>query len=129
MNQLIQDYFKKQLSPFGLNFKEFTVLELVYQEGRQPIQKLGKCGMSTSSNITYVVDKLEKKGLINRKPCVNDRRVIYACITDEGRDLIEKLLPRYQQTLQSCFAACSDDEIRTGLSLLDKMEKQINHVQ
>ena len=125
-HQLIQDYFKKTLSPFGLNFKEFSVLEHLFQEGRQPIQKLGRRGLATSSNITYIVDKLEKKGFVKRKPCANDRRVIYACITDQGRELIEQIMPVIEQKLASIFQNCTDEEINTSLTLLNKLEKQMN---
>lgn len=125
-HQMIQDFFKKVLSPFGLNFKEYTVLEMIYHEGKQPIQKLGRQGLATSSNITYIVDKLEKKDLVERKPCINDRRVIYACITDKGKGLIEQILPVLERNLTNSFQGCSAEEINTCLSLLNKLEKQIS---
>lgn len=98
---------------------------MIYTEGRQPIQKLGKRGLVTSSNITYIVDKLEKKGLVTRKPCVHDRRVIYACITEKGKELIEQILPMIEEKLADSFQGCTEEEIRSGFSLLNKLEAKI----
>lgn len=98
---------------------------MIYTEGRQPIQKLGKRGLVTSSNITYIVDKLEKKGLVTRKPCVQDRRVIYACITEKGKELIEQILPMIEEKLADSFQGCTEEEIRSSLSLLNKLAAKI----
>ncbi len=45
----------------GMNPTDFSVLELLFHRGRQPIQLIGKKVLITSSSITYVIDKLEKK--------------------------------------------------------------------
>jgi DNA-binding MarR family transcriptional regulator len=44
-----------------------------------------------ASNITGVVDKLEGRGLIERKPAENDRRVKMLSVTEKGRELRKKL--------------------------------------
>lgn len=44
-----------------------------------------------ASNITGVVDKLEARGLIERKPAENDRRVKMLSVTEKGRELRKKL--------------------------------------
>src|SRR5690625_2497396 len=75
---------EEDIKNLELNITEFAVLELIYNKGDQPIQKIGEKVLIASSSITYVVDKLEKKNLIRRKPCLKDRRVTYATITTEG---------------------------------------------
>ena len=65
-SQSIQDVIRKDAARYELNPTEFAVLELLYHQGDQPIQMIGKKVLFLSS-ITYVVDKLEqKKILINR---------------------------------------------------------------
>lgn len=77
----IKKRVEEDIKCLGLNPTEFALLELVYSKGDQPIQRIGEKVLIASSSITYVVDKLEKKGLLKRKPCPKDRRVTYAAIT------------------------------------------------
>src|SRR5699024_4028425 len=72
---------EQDIKSLGLNTTEFAVLELIYNKGDQPIQKIGEKVLIASSSITYVVDKLEKKRFLERKPCPKDRRITYATIT------------------------------------------------
>ena len=83
--QSIKKRVEEDIKCLGLNPTEFSVLELIYSKGDQPIQKIGEKVLIASSSITYVVDKLEKKKLIERKPCHKDRRITYAAITN-GRN-------------------------------------------
>ena len=53
----------------GINPTDFAVLELLYHKGRQPLQKIGSKILLASGSITYVVDKLEKRGLLKRVSC------------------------------------------------------------
>src|SRR5690625_3614485 len=77
----IKKRVEEDINNLGLNTTEFAVLELLYSKGDQPIQKIGEKVLIASSSITYVVDKLEKKKLLKRKPCPKDRRVTHATIT------------------------------------------------
>src|SRR5690625_794079 len=69
----VRSRVEENIKEFGLNPTEFAVLELIYHKGDQPIQKIGEKVLIASSSITYVVDKLEKKQLLKRKPCPKDR--------------------------------------------------------
>lgn len=84
----VEEHLRRQVESHGLSFTEFAVLEVLLHRGALPIGELGGRILLTSGSMTYVVDKLEKRGLIRRRACPNDRRVIYAELTDEGRSLI-----------------------------------------
>ncbi|WP_227939351.1 MarR family winged helix-turn-helix transcriptional regulator [Alkalihalobacillus deserti] len=98
--QSIKKRVEEDIKCLGLNPTEFAVLELIYSKGDQPIQKIGEKVLIASSSITYVVDKLEKKNLIERKPCPKDRRITYAAITSEGTELMNKVFPKYRAAIQ-----------------------------
>src|SRR5690625_6058658 len=74
--QSIQKQTVEDIRRYGVNQTEFAVLELLYNKGEQPIQKIGEKVLLASSSITYVVDKLEKKEYLKRKACPKDRREI-----------------------------------------------------
>src|SRR5699024_6516398 len=92
-NQSIQRKVIEDISRYELNQSEFIVLELLYNKGSQPIQKIGKKVLLASSSMTYVIDKLEQKKLIERKSCARDRRVTYAHITAQGTKVMEQIFP------------------------------------
>lgn len=62
-SQAIQEVIRKDVANYGLNPTEFSVLELLYHKGDQPIQMIGKKVLISSGSITYVVDKLEQKNM------------------------------------------------------------------
>lgn len=63
----VSDQVAKDIRSHGLNTTDFAVMELLYHQGEQPLQKIGDKILLASGSITYVVDKLEKKRLSKTK--------------------------------------------------------------
>lgn len=120
-SQTVQDIVKQDMGKYGVNPTEFAVLELLYHKGDQPIQHIGKKILLASSSITYVVDKLEKKGYVERRACPKDRRVTYAVITDKGTAFIEEAFPQHEKTIETIFEHLSKEELTTTIELLKKI--------
>src|SRR6476620_3325154 len=89
----IMDRAIKDMKQQGMSPSEFTVLEVLYSKGKFPLQQIGDKILVTSGSVTYNIDKLEKKGLLKRVPCEQDRRVIYAEITEAGTELFDRIFP------------------------------------
>ncbi|WP_423189515.1 MarR family winged helix-turn-helix transcriptional regulator [Alkalibacterium sp. f15] len=117
----VEKVVKKDMSSYGLNATEFTVLELLYSKGKQPIQKIGQQVLLASSSITYVVDRLEEKGFVNRIADENDRRVTFCELSDLGEKLMEKIFPRHAEKIAELFEGCSKKEILELQSTLKKV--------
>ncbi|MEK4424230.1 MarR family winged helix-turn-helix transcriptional regulator [Solibacillus sp. FSL K6-1523] len=105
----------------GVNPTEFAVLELLYHKGRQPLQQIGNKILLASGSITYVVDKLEKRGYLARISCPSDRRVTYAEITDAGNAFMGELFPEHEQKLHDLLSVLSSEEKETAIELLKKL--------
>lgn len=105
----------------GMNPTEFGVLELLYHKGPQPLQQIGNKILLASGSITYVVDKLEKKGLVERIACPTDRRVTYAAITEKGKNFIEEVFPKHAENIHSLMSVLNDEEKETAIRLLKKI--------
>ena len=105
----------------GVNPTEFAVLELLYHKGRQPLQKIGSKILLASGSITYVVDKLEQRGLLTRVSCPSDRRVTYAEITDAGTAFMAELFPQHEEHLFELLSALSSEEKDEVIMLLKKL--------
>lgn len=117
----VEKVVKKDMSTYGLNATEFTVLELLYSKGRQPIQKIGQQILLASSSITYVVDRLEEKGFVNRIADQNDRRVTFCELSSEGTELMGRIFPKHADKITEIFEDCSKEEVLALQSTLKKI--------
>ncbi|GEK90941.1 MarR family winged helix-turn-helix transcriptional regulator [Alkalibacterium kapii] len=117
----VEKLVKKDMSSYGLNATEFTVLELLYSKGKQPIQKIGQQVLLASSSITYVVKQLEEKRLINRIVDVRDRRVTFCELTTKGKSLMEDIFPKHAEKISEIFESCSNEEVLALQTTLKKI--------
>jgi MarR family 2-MHQ and catechol resistance regulon transcriptional repressor len=76
-----------------LTASQFGVLETLYHLG--PLRQGEICTkqLKSGGNITFVVDNLHKRGLVQRQRDENDRRAVIVYLTQAGKTLIEQLLP------------------------------------
>lgn len=119
----IADLVKDDIQRYELNPTEFGVLELLYHQGDQPLQKIGEKILLASGSITYVVDKLEKKEYLQRVPCPNDRRITFASITEKGRDLLHGIFPDHWKQIEAIMDGLTDEEKQDAIELLKKLGK------
>jgi MarR family 2-MHQ and catechol resistance regulon transcriptional repressor len=111
----------RDIQSHGLNTTEFGVLDLLYHRGPQPLQKIGEKVLISSGNITYVVDKLQKKNLLKRRASQDDRRVIFAELTEEGRHFFEQIFPQHKQVIFDAVSGLSTEEKEQAVALLKKL--------
>lgn len=117
----IREVIKSDAANNSLNPTEFSVLELLYHQGRQPIQSIGKKVLIASSSITYVVDKLEVKKYVRRTECSEDRRVTYAELTEEGKGLMDRIWPEHETKINELFEELEENETEAMISDLKKV--------
>jgi MarR family transcriptional regulator, 2-MHQ and catechol-resistance regulon repressor len=113
----------RDIKSHGLNRTEFGVLELLYHKGSQPLQQIGGKVLMSSGNITYVVDKLEQKQFVRRKASSEDRRLIYAEITDAGKQLLDEVFPKHAAVIRQAMGGITDEEKKVTSQLLKKLGK------
>jgi DNA-binding MarR family transcriptional regulator len=91
----------------GLGVSEFEVLDQLAtskKENRR-IQELADAVHLSQSALSRVVARLEEQGLVVRSMCTDDRRGIYACLTDAGKKRHAKARPTHRQVLQENLSA------------------------
>jgi MarR family 2-MHQ and catechol resistance regulon transcriptional repressor len=121
----IMDRAVKDMKQHGMSPSEFTVLEVLYSKGRFPMQQIGDKILVTSGSVTYNIDKLEKKGLLKRVLCEEDRRVIYAEITDAGTELFDRIFPDHAKMVDQLMSSLSLNEKLEATQLLKKLGKGV----
>ncbi|MNI12422.1 HTH-type transcriptional regulator MhqR [compost metagenome] len=122
-SQWVNAHADRDIRRHGLNRTEFGVLELLYHKGSQPIQQIGGKVLMSSGNITYVVDKLEQKQFVMRKASTEDRRLIYAQITDQGKLFIESIFPQHVDVIKMAVDGLTLEEKKVASVLLKKLGK------
>ncbi|ANU27807.1 MarR family winged helix-turn-helix transcriptional regulator [Planococcus versutus] len=105
----------------GVNPTEFAVLELLYHKGKQPLQKIGGKILLASGSITYVIDKLEKRGYITRVNSPSDRRITYAEISEAGKEFMAAIFPGHEQNLHELTEALTSEEKDQAIELMKKL--------
>jgi DNA-binding MarR family transcriptional regulator len=85
----------------GLGVTEFEVLErLAENPGHQfRVQELAESVHLSQSALSRLIGRLEQHGLVERSLCDNDRRGIYVCLTDAGRQRHAEALPTQRAVL------------------------------
>jgi len=111
----------RNIRSYGLNPTEFGVLEFLYNKGSHPLQQIGDHILITSGTITYVIDKLEKKGLIVRRYSDKDRRIVYAEITEAGQNKMSDILPNHYNSFVEALKDIHPDEKEQAIELLKKI--------
>ncbi|WP_331771165.1 MarR family transcriptional regulator (plasmid) [Embleya sp. NBC_00888] len=92
----------------GLDASSFDVLATLRRHPpphRLSPTELMRSSMVTSGAITQRLDRLETRGLISRTTSTSDGRGVLVALTDEGRDLIDGVLPAHIDTEQRLLAA------------------------
>lgn len=114
---------EKNVQENGLNLSEFGVLEFIYNQGPQPVQKIADKILVTSGTITYVINKLESKNLVIRKKCEKDKRIFYVSLTKEGEELILRVFKKHKEFLNDLLSEMDEESKRSLLTNLIKMRK------
>lgn len=130
----VSNMLKKDMQSYGLNPTEFTVMEFLYSKGKQPIQIIGNKVLLASSSITYVIDQLEKKNLVERKVNENDRRVTLVSLTTEGQEMMEGIFPQHSDIINDLFGVLTDEKLgelseslkKVGFKAVELFGEEIN---
>lgn len=80
------------LKPYGLTFARYEALVLLTfsRDGALPLRKMGERLMVHPTSVTNTIDRLERSGLVSRRPNPSDGRGVLAAVTERGRQVVER---------------------------------------
>ena len=102
----------------GLSVTEFGILEALYHKGPLLLGDLQRRILVSSGGVTFLVDRLEEKGLVAREACPEDRRARYAVLTPAGRALMKRVFPGHAAAISRALGGLTRDERRAATKLL-----------
>jgi MarR family 2-MHQ and catechol resistance regulon transcriptional repressor len=106
-----------------LTWSQFAVLEALYHLGPMTQGEVSAKVLKSGSNITTVIDNLERDGLVRRERDAQDRRVIHVHLTDAGSRKLEAVLPGHVAALLEEFSILSQKEQQMLGELCKKLGK------
>ncbi len=120
-SKVLFDNVRKDIDRYEINPEHFMILELLYSKGPHPVQKISETLSIPSGSITYVVDKLEKKGFVERQPSPTDRRASNVVLTEKGKALFDEIFPQHVETISNNLSFVSNEEKEQLIDLLKKI--------
>ncbi len=105
----------------GVSPSQFGVLDALYHLGPMTLGDVAKKHLKSPNNITSVVDTMERSGLVERRRCDKDRRVIYLDITPKGKELFLKLWPGHVDRVVEAIKGLSPKEQKELADLCKKL--------
>jgi MarR family 2-MHQ and catechol resistance regulon transcriptional repressor len=105
----------------GIGMTEFGILEALYHKGPLLLREVREKILISGGGVTYVVDKLVDKGLVERRACSRDRRATYAALTAEGEALIERIFPEHARCLAHALSGLTPEEKDAATALLKRL--------
>jgi MarR family transcriptional regulator, organic hydroperoxide resistance regulator len=107
-------------SEFELSPAQCHVLHLIEPDRPIPMGRLAEALACDASNVTGLVDRLESRGLVRRKPSAGDRRVKVLELTAAGVRLRSTVLERITKP-PDALARLSGDEQRALVNILRRL--------
>ncbi|MBM3115626.1 MarR family winged helix-turn-helix transcriptional regulator [Jeongeupia naejangsanensis] len=113
---LLERRINAALAPHGLEMREYIVLTLLAHNAEAPMRptELSVTLDATRTQITRLLDALEKRSLLGRMPSATDRRGFELEITDQGRALQQQAVPSVYAAYEACWALVAP-ELRPAL--------------
>ena len=126
--QALERTVRPHLTQSGLSLTEFAVLEVLYHKGALRLGEIRDRILVTGASTTYVVKKLEERGLMRRRTCAEDSRVVFGELTAKGRTLIDEVFPAHVERLQQAMAGLSVSQKREASRLLRALILQARRI-
>ena len=118
----MEGYAEKSVSELEMCGSDFAVLEALLHKGPLPVNEIGKKVLLTSGSITVAVDRLETKGLVERRAHRTDRRTKIVRLTTAGRKVITSTYADHAADMERlASASLTVAERKTLISLLKKI--------
>jgi DNA-binding MarR family transcriptional regulator len=120
------EYLKREQSTifkkYGITFPQYNVLRVleVSENGQQRLSDVSRILLVAVSNLSGLVRRLEKEGLIVRKRDPKDDRVTIVAITQAGREILKRCDDEKNRNMERFLAPISDEDKRLIVTLINQ---------
>ncbi|ASK28856.1 MarR family transcriptional regulator [Chryseobacterium sp. T16E-39] len=104
-----------------LSFELIEILGLLSRNDGINQQEISNKVSKDKSSVTYLINNLEKRGLVKRIEYTNDRRNRQVFLTIKGKEIVEIVYPWVLELYEKAAYSISEIEIQKALLLVKKM--------
>jgi MarR family transcriptional repressor of emrRAB len=125
----IKDLSNAVLRKYDLVDASYMVLAVLYGSENETAtaSALGEACMEKPANLTRVCNDLEEQGLISRGNRPGDRRCVMISLTDDGRRLIEQVMPEVWRRTTRAYDGFTPDDIRQQEQLFARQLENLDN--
>ncbi len=103
--QIIDHKVSDVLKEFGITHSQFNILRIL--ESRMPeklsLEEIREGLLFHTSDVSRLLDRLVKRGLVKREVCPVNRRKLDVSITDKGLEVIRDAIPKIGESLNGYY--------------------------
>lgn len=119
----VQSHVAAQIQTANLIPTDFAILEVLLNKGNLPIGTVGSKILLTNGSMTTAIDRLEKRGLVERMASRPNRRTTIIALTPEGRAFIQPIFAEHAQVIDKACAGLTATEQIQFIELAKKLGK------
>ena len=116
-----EHYSKELEKAIGVSTPQLACIQVLHEQGPLPLSKIAKQIMVNSSTVTGIIDRLEKKDLVNLVRDPRDRRMITIELTGTGAKLAEKAPPLIPFTIMQGLKSLPEEDFNKVVYGLHKL--------
>ncbi|MEO2035765.1 MAG: MarR family transcriptional regulator [Planctomycetaceae bacterium] len=125
---LLQNRFGRFFREYGLTSSQYNVLRILRGEGKPlPSLEIGTRMIQVVPAITGLIDRLEKQGLVSRRRCEEDRRVVYVEITSAAKKLLKRMDDPLLALHKQLSGALTRAELKELTRVMEKIRSGIDN--
>ena len=111
------------IDPHGITPQQYNVLRILRGAGPDglPTLTIGERMIEHTPGVTRLVDRLERKGLVERTPCPKDRRRVFCRITSKGLELLTELDEPVNRWDTQALSVLQPSDLDSLITLLDRV--------
>ena len=123
LGRTMSGLLEHEIKPLGLSETEFRVLTTLFAQAESGAHPTDLCGKTSQSpaNMSRISDALVSRNLITRVLSTQDRRRMVLRITEEGEELVRRLLPTMFVSLRGMLAEFTEPEQQQLISQLKRL--------
>ena len=126
IHRAMRHFFESQIKKYDITPPQFEVLMTLWQEDGIFLSEIGRRLSRDGPTITGIIDRMEKKDLLQRKRSSVDRRIIQVYLTQKALQMKEDLMEMQRQSSQDITENLSKKDIEMLEKLLSKILQNID---
>jgi DNA-binding MarR family transcriptional regulator len=121
-------FISEVLESAGVTLQQYNVLRILRGAGSDglPTLTVAERMLERTPGVTRLVDRMERKGWVERSRCTEDRRRVWCKITGAGLSLLEKLDAPVNRVDEVFYDVLDEDELGTLIGYLDQLRARFN---